>query len=312
MRGMIEEKAVAKTQELRTFLKGLSIRTYHGVSKQKGFLLTMARNPSAMMGTSIVALMVLCAILAPWISPYDPLALDVAHRFEGPSSRHLLGTDELGRDTLSRIIDGARITVPIVFGVVALGAGTGVLLGILAGYSNGTIVGVLLLWIFDFISTFPGIVLVLSLVAVFGSSSLALVLVMALWFVPKYGRIARTETLSLRSAPYMKAAEGLGARPWQIIFAHIVPNIIPPVVIVAGMDLGTVVMVIAGLSYLGLGIQPPIPSWGGMLANGYTYVRMTPWLLIWACVALLIVMIGCSLFSSGLRKGLMPEETLSQ
>lgn len=299
-------------QELRSVSKGLGIRTWYKVRKQKALLLTMARNPSAMIGTSVVALMVLCAILAPWISPHDPMALDVAHRFAGPSDRYLLGTDELGRDTLARIIDGARITVPIVIGVVALGAGAGVLLGILAGYSNATVVGVALLWIFDFISTFPGMVLVLALVAIFGSSSLTLVLVMALWLVPKYGRIARTETLSLRSAPYIEAAEGLGARPRHVIFSHILPNILPPIVIVAGMDLGTVVMMVAGLSYLGLGIQPPAPSWGGMLADGYTYVRMTPWLLIWACVTLLIVMVGCSLFSGGLRKALKPEETLSQ
>jgi len=296
----------------RRFCKSQRLRTYYMLKKEQGFLQSIAKNPAALVGGSIIALMIICAIFAPWISPHNPLAIDMKHKFEGPSGRYLLGTDELGRDTLARIIYGARITVPIMFGVVVLGAAAGVVLGILAGYCRGTIVDKLLLWFFDIVSTIPGMILVLALVAVFGSSDLALLLVMAFWLVPNYGRIARTETLSVRSSTYIKAAEGLGAQPWQIMLSHMLPNIIPAIIVIAGMDLAVVVMSLAGLSFLGLGMQPPMPSWGGMLSEGYTYVRQTPWLIIWGSVTLLVVMIGCSLFSAGLRASLKPEESLSK
>ena len=303
---------MGEKRESHSFWRSLFLRTYNTARKQKWFPLNMVRNPSAMIGAGIIALMIIFAIFAPWISPNDPLALDVKHRFEGPSSQYLLGTDELGRDTLARIIYGARITVPIIFGVVGLGSAVGVLLGIVAGYYSGSLVDRVLLWVFDVISTFPGMILVLALVAVFGSSDLVLMLIMAFWRLPGYGRIARTEILSLRNATYIKAAEGLGAQPGRIIFSHMLPNIFPTVVVIAGMDLGVVVMSIAGLSFLGLGMQPPMPSWGGMLATGYTYIRQSPWLIIWACVTISVVMIGCALFSGGLRACLKPEDSLSK
>lgn len=303
---------MGELRELRITWTSFSLRFNHQIMKQKWILLSIVKNPTAMIGVVIILLMIFCAIFAPWISPRDPLALDIKHRFEGPSIRYLLGTDELGRDTLARIIYGAQITVPIIFGVVALGAATGVLLGIVAGYASGTLIDKILLWVFDIISTFPGMILVLALVAVFGSSDLTLMLVMAFWLIPSYGRIARTEILSLKSATYIIAAEGLGAQPWDIIFSHMLPNIIPTIIVIAGMDLGVVVMSIAGLSFLGLGMQPPRPSWGGMLATGYMYIRQSPWLLIWGCATLLIVMIGCSFLSGGLRAALKPEESLAK
>jgi ABC-type dipeptide/oligopeptide/nickel transport system permease subunit len=297
---------------LQNALKNLGLRAFHKIRKQKWVIAKIVRNPSAMVGAFIVALMIISAVFAPWIAPHDPLKTDIEHRFEGPSAHYLLGTDELGRDTLARIIYGARTTVPIIFGVVVLGAAIGVLLGILAGYYSGTFLDKLLLWIFDVISTFPGIILVLALVAIFGSSDLVLTLILAFWRIPSYGRISRTEILSIKNETYVKAAEALGARRWRIILSHMLPNSLPPIIVLGGMDLGVVVMSIAGLSYLGLGMQPPKPSWGGMLSIGYTYIRQSPWLIIWGCVTLVIIMIGCSLFSGGLRASLKPEESLSE
>ncbi len=294
-----------------TFCKSLGLRTYHKIRKQRWIVLNIAKNPVALLGGSIVGLMIICAVFAPWLSPRDPLAVDIQHRFEGPSSRYLLGTDELGRDILARIIYGARVTVPIMFGAVALGGAVGVLLGIVAGYFGASLIDKLLLWIFDIISTFPGLILVLALVAVLGSSNLVLLLVLAFWRIPGYGRITRAETLSIKNMPYIKAAEGLGAGTWRIVISHVMPNVLPPIIVIAGMDLGVIVMSIAGLSFFGLGIQPPTPDWGGMLANGYTYVRQSVWPLVWGCLTILIVMIGCSLFSGGLRAALKPEESFS-
>ena len=306
----MEHVAVEKTGGWRVYWRSLGLRTYHGLRKQKWFLRKMVRNRSAMVGFAILAAMIICAVFAPWIAPHNPLKLDVKHRFEGPSSTYLLGTDELGRDTLSRIIYGARTTVPLIFGVVALGAATGILLGMFAGYRTNSVFDTVVLWVFDIISTFPGLILVLALVAVFGSSTLVLLLVLAFWRIPSYGRIARTEVLSIKSMTYVKAAEGLGGETRRILTSHLLPNVLPAVIVIAGMDLAVVVMSIAGLSFLGFGIQPPEPSWGGMLATGYTYIRQSPWLIIWGSVTILIVMIGCSLFSGGMRAALKPEESL--
>jgi peptide/nickel transport system permease protein len=284
-------------------------RVGYKLRKQKWVIISLWKNPIGMVGVALLALMVFCAIFAPWITPHDAFKSDVPHRFEGPSTTYLLGTDSLGRDILSRIIYSARVVVPIIFSVVALGAATGVILGLIAGFYSGTIIEKLLIWVFDIISTFPGLILVLALMATFGPSPGMLIGVMSFWRIPGYGRIARTEILSLKNETYVKAAEALGAKKRRIILSHMLPNTLPPIIILAGMDLGAVVMGLAGLSFLGLGVQAPQPSWGRLLSEGYAYVRQSSWLLLWSSITLIVIMIGCSLFSSGLRAALNPEES---
>lgn len=284
-------------------------RFAHKIRKQRWVLVSLWKNPIGMVGASILALMVFCAIFAPWITPHDAFKSDVPHRFEGPSATYILGTDYLGRDALSRIIYSARIVVPLIFSVVILGATVGVTLGLIAGFYSGTFVEKILIWIFDIISTFPGLILVLALISTFGPSTGMLIGVLSFWRIPGYGRIARTEILSLKNETYIKAAEALGAKKRRIIMSHMMPNAIPPIIILAGMDLGAVVMGLAGLSFLGLGVQAPSPSWGRLLSEGYNYVRQSPWLLLWSSIVLIIIMVGCSLFSSGLRAALNPAES---
>ena len=296
---------IKKSGALKNFRK----RVVYKLRKQRWVFVSIWKNPIGMVGVVILSLMIFCAFFAPWVTPHDAFKSDVPHRFEGPSSTYVLGTDYLGRDILSRIIYSARIVVPIIFSTVALGASAGVLLGLIAGFYSGTFVEKILIWIFDIISTFPGLVLVLALIATFGPSTGMLIAVMSFWRIPGYGRIARTEILSLKNETYVTAAEALGARKSRIILAHMLPNTIPPIIILAGMDLAVVVMGLAGLSFLGLGVQAPSPSWGRLLSEGYAYVRQSPWLLLWSSITLIIIMIGCSLFSSGLRAALNPKES---
>ncbi|MBT3276046.1 MAG: ABC transporter permease [Spirochaetales bacterium] len=284
-------------------------RLYYKLRKQQWILKSLWKNPIGMVGAGILAAMIFCAIFAPYITPHNAIKTDTDHRFEGPSTTYILGTDYLGRGIFSRIIYSARTVVPMIFAVVFFGATIGVILGLIAGFFSGTILEKILIWIFDIISTFPGLVLVLALIAVFGPSTVMLVSIMAFWRIPGYGRIARTEILSMKNETFIQAARALGAPRRRIIFSHMLPNAIPPIIVLAGMDLGVVVMGLAGLSFLGLGIQPPTPSWGRMLSEGYRYVRQSPWPLLWSSIVLIIIMIGCSLFSSGLREALNPSES---
>ena len=293
----------------RNRLTNFRKRLVYKLRKQRWVLRSLWKNPIGMVGVGILALMIFCAIFAPWVTPHDAFKSDVPHRFEGPSATYVLGTDYLGRDILSRIIYSARIVVPMIFSIVFLGTAAGVILGLIAGFYSGTIIEKILIWIFDIISTFPGLILVLALIATFGPSTGMLIAIMSFWRIPGYGRIARTEILSLKNETYVIAAEALGAKKRRIILSHMLPNTIPPIIILAGMDLGAVVMGLAGLSFLGLGVQAPSPSWGRLLAEGYAYVRQSPWLLLWSSIVLIIIMIGCSLFSSGLRAALNPEES---
>ena len=294
---------------INTRWANITKRLTYKVRKQRWVFISLWKNPVGMVGIGVLFVMVFCGVFAPWITPHDAFKTDVPHRFEGPSKTYLLGTDYLGRDILSRIIYSARIVVPIIFSVVVLGTAAGVILGLIAGFYSGTFIEKILIWIFDIISTFPGLILVLALIATFGPSRGMLIGIMSFWRIPGYGRIARSEILSLKHETYVTAAESLGAKKSRIILAHMLPNTLPPIVILAGMDLGVVVMGLAGLSFLGLGVQAPSPSWGRLLSEGYAYVRQSPWLLLWSSIVLIIIMIGCSLFSSGLRAALNPSES---
>jgi ABC-type dipeptide/oligopeptide/nickel transport system permease subunit len=237
-----------------------------------------------LLGTVFISIMLLCAFCAQWISPYDPDAQDIVHRFAGPGLTHLLGTDYLGRDILSRIIYGCRIAVLVAFGAVSLSS------------------------IIDFVRSFPQIILALAIVAVLGPSLVNVVMALAFTAFPFYGRIARAQTLSVKEADYVKAAEAMGQKPLTIILRHITPNIMAPVIVCLGMDMATMIIWESGLSFLGLGVRPPTASWGIMLRNGYKYIQVSPWMILWPALAIAFAMIAFSLFSEGLRVALDPKE----
>jgi len=253
-------------------------------------------------------MMLVTAILGPFVFPIDPNEQDIVNRFAGPSASHLLGTDYLGRDLLARLIYGCRIAMLVAFGSISLSAIVGVILGVSSGYLEGSKLDYATILIFDVVRSFPQVVLALAIVAVLGCSMLNLILALAFTVFPFYGRIARAQTLSVKESDYVKAAEVMGLSRMKIIFRHIVPNILAPVIVCLGMDLATIIIYEAGLSFLGLGVRPPTASWGIMLKNGYKYIETAPWMIIWPAVAISLSMIAFSLFSEGLRAALDPKE----
>ncbi len=259
-------------------------------------------------GGIFVGIMLVCAIGAQWISPSDPNAQDIVHRFAGPSLKHFLGTDYLGRDILSRIIYGCRIAVMVAFGAVTLSAIVGVFLGVMGGYNEGKKIDYFIIWLFDIVRSFPQIILALAIVAVLGPSLLNVVFALAFTAFPFYGRLARAKTLSVKEADYVKAAEAMGLKRIKIILRHITPNILAPVIVCLGMDMATMIIWESGLSFLGLGVRPPTASWGIMLRNGYKYILTSPLMILWPSVAIAVAMVAFSLFSEGLRVALDPKE----
>lgn len=267
----------------------------------------LLKESRGIIGVSIVILILACAIFAPWIAPYNPNEQNILERFGGPTTKHLLGTDYLGRDLLSRLIFGARVAVAVAFGSVAISIFLGTLTGLLAAYSGG-IVDQAFLLVFDVIRAFPSIILVLTLVAVVGSSLINIIFVIAFTTFPYYGRVARAQTLSTKEEEYISSAESLGVKTRELLTRHFLPNILTPIIVTGGMDLASYIMWEAGLSFLGLGVQPPTASWGIMLRNGYSYVQSSIWMIIWPSVVLALSMLGCSLFAESLQKVLNPRE----
>jgi peptide/nickel transport system permease protein len=219
-------------------------------------------------GLLIVILVLACAMLAPWIATHNPNTLDVMNRFAGPSGNNWLGTDHLGRDLFSRMVHGASVAmkVAILSITASLTVGTG--LGILAAYAPARAERLVLI-LFDVISSFPSLVLALAVVAVFGPSTQIVILIVAVTMTPHFGRVARSQVLTLRSAPFLEAERILGASPLRIVFSHVLPNILGPLVILASMDIAVVISIEAGLSFLGLGVRPPLASWGTLIQDGY-------------------------------------------
>ena len=254
----------------------------------------------------MVAAIVLVAIFAPLLAPYPYDAQDIPNRLQGPSQEYLLGTDQFGRDLLSRVIYGTRIALTTALPAIGLALGAGLVLGLLAGYLGGAIDTVIVL-ILDTLQAFPGVILALAILALAGPSSL--VYVLGLTFIPGYARVIRAQVLSARSQPYVQAQRGLGAGHLRILFGHIFPNVVAPVIVLAAMDIPSVITLEAGLSFLGMGVPPPSPSWGVMLSEGFQYMRQSPWQIIWAGAALVVTTLSITLFGEALRRVLDPRSS---
>ena len=258
------------------------------------------RDPLGALGAALVLLFVLSALLAPWIAPYEPNALDVPARLEGPSLAHPLGTDNLGRDVLSRVLYGGRIALAVALTAVGLSLAGGILLGLIAGYGPGWLDNILLL-LFDSVRAFPVVMFALAVITVVGPSLETVVLVVVVTSVPQYARIIRTQTLSLRHTEFILAERALGAGAPRVLLVHILPNVIGPLLILASMEIPVVITIEAGLSFLGLGVRPPTPSWGNILNDGYAFIRNTPWLVIAGGIPVVLTTLGFTFLGETLR-----------
>jgi peptide/nickel transport system permease protein len=258
------------------------------------------------MGLVLVSLFVVMAVAAPILAPYDPLALNVRAKLQGISFAHWLGTDQLGRDTLSRLIFGARTALSIALTATGLAGGIGLLLGLIAGYGPRWLDAGLVL-VLDSVNALPMMMLALAIITVIGPGTFTLILVVVLVSIPSYARLIRAQTLSLRRAEFILAERAIGASTFRILLRHLLPNVLGPLVIVLSMDIPVVIMLEAGLSYLNLGVKPPTPSWGNVLYDGYTSLRTTPTLVLAAGAPLVLATLGFTFLGEGLRDALDPR-----
>lgn len=263
------------------------------------------RRPLGVLGFIIVFLFLVMVIFAPLIAPYDFAAQDIPSMLQGPSREHLLGTDHLGRDLWSRLVYGSRIALSVALPAVSIAMVCGLTIGLIAGYVGGPVDDITLI-ILDSIQAFPAVILALAILALLGPSLVNVVLVIALTWTPGYARIARAQVLRTKQEPYIEVERSLGASQGRILFSHILPNIISPLLILGAMDLPVVITFEAGLSFLGLGVRPPTPSWGVILSEGFNFIRQTPWPITWAGLTLIITTLGFTLFGETLRDVLDP------
>ncbi|WP_368905235.1 ABC transporter permease [Taklimakanibacter lacteus] len=266
----------------------------------------VTRDPLGLLGLVLVVIVIGAALFADAISPYDPARIDVLNKLQGPSAAHWLGTDQLGRDTLSRIIHGARVAMGIAVFSIGIGAFIGLILGILAGYGPRWLDAVLIFF-FDSLSAIPLILFALTVIVILGPGTGTLIFVIALISIPVYGRLVRAQTLSLRRSEFILAEQSMGASLPRIVGIHLLPNVLGPLVILVSMDIPTVVALEAALSYLGLGVKPPTPSWGTILNDGYVSLRTNPSLVIAAGIPLVIATLGFTFFGEALRDALDPK-----
>lgn len=257
-------------------------------------------------GFVLVLIVVFSGIFGPWITPFDPLKINVPDRFQAPSLVHFMGTDNLGRDVFSRIIAGSRIALTIGISTIAIALVLGMTLGLAAGYGPRWLDNLLLL-IFDSIYSFPTVILGLTVVTLLGASVTTLMLVVIVIQTPAYARLTRTATLTIKNSEYIQAVESLGASRLRIIFVHLLPNVMGPLLIVASMDIPSVVTLEAGLTYLGMGIPPPAPSWGRTLQEGYTLIQVAPWIVISGGIPLIITTLGFTFLGEALRDLIDPK-----
>lgn len=257
-------------------------------------------------GFTIIALLLIAALFAPLLAPYDYTEQTISARLSAPSGDYLLGTDHLGRDLFSRIIFGARIALTVAIPAILISLVLGIVTGLVAGYYGGKI-DYLIVLILDTIQSLPSIILALVILTLLGPSLSNLVIVMGLTFFPGYARVVRAQVFSVRQEIYIDSERALGARSSRVIFRHILPNVIPSVIILATMDLPAVITLEAGLSFLGMGVRPPEPSWGVILNEGFTCFRQSPWPIISAGGVLALCTFGFTIFGETLRDVLDPK-----
>jgi peptide/nickel transport system permease protein len=292
---VVEARAVLLNQ------KAPKARSFFSVVRHR-----LRRSYHALAGATILGVLVLAALLAPFIAPHDPLQMTMANQFHEPSRNHLFGTDEFGRDILSRVIHGARYSLRVGVLATMLAVGGGTLLGLTAGYFGGWVdnVGQKLI---DVMLAFPGLLLALAIIAILGPGLQNVLIALGIGGVPYYARLMRGQVLSLKQREFIEAARVIGAGNIRIMFRHLFPNTLSPLIVIASLDLGANILAAAALSFIGLGAQPPTPEWGAMLSAGRDYMRDQWWIATFPGLAIVVTVLGFNLLGDGLRDALDPR-----
>jgi len=276
------------------------------VSEWRRFLRVFLQRKLVIFGLTILLILIICAIFAPWLAPHDPYRGNLRDALAQPSLKYLLGTDIQGRDTLSRLIYGARTVMLVGFVTVGIAASVGIILGITAGYYGG-ITNLIIMRIMDALMGFPMLLLALLIAAVLGSGIQNVIIALSVATLPGYCRVVCGMTLAIREDDYILAQRALGSSDLRIIFRHVMPNSLPPMIVLITLQLGSIILAEAGLSFLGIGIKPPGAAWGSMVADGYAYLLTHPVLSFAPGFAIMMVVLAFNLVGDGLRDALDPR-----
>jgi len=271
---------------------------------QRGVQLA-AQNPIGLIGLVIVVAVIVIAIFAPLLAPADPTA-QIAKRLLEPDGEHLMGTDELGRDVFSRILFGSRISLYVGFVSVSIAVLLGVTTGVISGFYGRHVDSILMRFV-DIVLAFPALVLAIMIAGLLGPNLTNAMLAIGVVYAPAFARVARGSVLTVKSEPYIEAARLLGSTNRRIILRHVLPNIVAPLIVMSTLSLSTAILTEASLSFLGLGVQPPQPSWGTMLNTGRRVMEIAPWVVIFPGIAIMLVVQGFNFFGDGLRDALDPK-----
>jgi ABC-type dipeptide/oligopeptide/nickel transport system permease subunit len=300
MAGSIRESAFADTAALSA-LPAVRDRRWDALRRA-------ARARLAPFGAAVLVAAIVVALAAPLLAPYDPYAQDLGSTLSGPSRVHLLGTDNVGRDVLSRVMWGTRVSLIAGFASVAVAALAGGLLGVIAGYAGGRVDG-LVMRVMDAVLSFPPLVLALALGAVLGAGLSGVVIALGVVYTPTFARLMRGQVLSVKTRDYVEAARALGSPAWRIARQHVLPNAATPIVVQASLSVAFAILAEASLSFLGLGVQPPAASWGSMINAGRGYLQQAPWIVFGPGAALFVTVVGLNFVGDAIRDGLDPRLT---
>jgi peptide/nickel transport system permease protein len=265
-----------------------------------------ARNRGAVIGAVVIGFFIILVLFAPWIAPYDPVEMVPTDSQQGPSSRHLFGTDLLGRDILSRVIYGTRLSLLIGLVSVLIGASAGTVVGLIAGYYGG-VLETLMMRVVDAMLAFPGILLALSIIVALGTGMINVMIAVGVATIPAYARLVRGTVLAAKENVYVEASRVVGCSATRIMFIHILPNVIAPVIVLSTVRFGVAILTAAGLSFLGLGAQPPTPEWGLMVSMGRTYLGRAWWMSTFPGLAITVAVVAINLVGDGMREALDPR-----
>jgi ABC-type dipeptide/oligopeptide/nickel transport system permease subunit len=285
----------------------LGLTVIHSQSPTRIFFRRFVHNKLALIGAGIILIMMVVAVAAPILAPYDPQYQDYRSLYGTPSAAHLLGTDQLGRDMLSRIMFGARVSMAASVIAVLIALVIGVPIGLIAGYYKGILGEWIIMRIVDAVQAFPFLILALALEATLGISFLNAMIAIGIGFSPAFIRIVRGEVLRVGAQDYILACRAIGTPDWRVILRHVLPNSLPPLLVLTSVSMAGAVLAEAGLSFLGLGVSPPTPSWGVMLTDAQSYILLSYNLAIWPGIAIFLVVFGFNVLGDGVRDSLDPR-----
>lgn len=287
-------------------LQTTQVRRETKIKRKTNYRYLIKKNKMTFIGSLILLVIVLLAIIAPLISPYDPTKIDIISKFQPPSVKHWFGTDEVGRDILTRTLYGARLSLGVGILVIVIAGAAGLIIGSISGYFGG-LIDQIIMRIMDMMLAFPMLILAMALTAALGQSLQNALLALAIVEVPIYVRLARGQALMLRQTLYVKSAETFGINPFRIIWRHMIPNAVSPLIIQATLDIGNAILMIATLGFLGLGAQPPTPEWGAMISVGWKYLLDYWWYPVFPGIFLFLSSVALNLIGDGIRDWLDPK-----